>query len=142
MDKIIRRKAKEASIVPAFVTGFEGHGLCYFVEHGSDSIGGQCGDCNCVLWINSRKNSILNEALPINIPPSGEQYREYNKNKTQRFLKSLPCCPECGSKNYDRFVNNVNFPRFKDGVLFSATKETKPIYVDANSVDIWWLESK
>lgn len=134
--------ANEVGIQPAYVKGMEQHGLCYFTWHDSSAVGAQCNCCNNIVWVNSRTNPILNEQKPDSVPDSGEGYQKYYKNKLKRFLKSLPSCPSCGNIEYDRFINNVSYPRFPDGLQFDDKDgNVELLNADDNKIEIYWLET-
>ncbi len=141
--KLQQRAASEVRIEPAYIKGLEKHGLVYFMDgHSSDAVGAQCKHCHTVIWVNARLDPILNKKHPDNIPDSGEAYRRYYKDKLKRFLNSMPVCPVCGNQKYDRFINNVEFPRFADGTEFyEIDEDADEIPVNADNVKIWWLES-
>lgn len=140
MNKFRLRKASEVGVQPAYIKGMEQHGLCYFTWHNSDAVGAQCACCNNIVWVDSRLNEILNEQKPNEIPDSGDGYREYYTNKLDRFLNSLPSCPLCGKTKYDKFINNVSFPRFPDGITFNdELNNIELINEDPDNIEIWWL---
>lgn len=107
--------ASEIGVEPARIRAHELDGIIYFTWPESPVVGAQCGGCNSIVWVNQRLNPILNEVKPYEVPESGQGYREYQAAKIQRFLASMPACPQCGSSNFDRFINNVNYPRFPNG---------------------------
>ena len=142
MDSIVKRLASEVEVQPAYVKNMERHGLCFFTWHSSNSVGAQCSNCNTILWLNSLTNKILNEEHPSDVPNSGDKYKNYYKNKINRFLRSLPDCPECGRNSYDRFITNTSYPRYADGAEFDDIYDNVSLKnVDAKIVSVWWLNS-
>ncbi|MCW8128707.1 hypothetical protein [Microbulbifer halophilus] len=143
MAELRLRTAGNIGIQPSYIKGMENSGLCYFIwDDDCDVVGGQCSHCNTIIWTSPRSNPILSERKPSNVPDSGKGYRKYYEDNLQRFLDSLPNCPECGKTDHDLFINNTSFPRLKDG--------TSPDYSqinielenrDPNSVKVWWLEA-
>jgi hypothetical protein len=142
MVNIRRRLAEDIGIQPAYVEGLEEHGLCYFLWPESSSVGVQCKYCNTILWVDSRENKILSEPKPHDVPEYGDGYRNYHKEKLERFLQSLPSCPDCGKRVYDKFINNVSFPRFSDGLeLDDRNGDIELKNVDPGSVEVWWVDN-
>ncbi len=140
MENYTKKPAAQLSIHPAKIKGLESHGLCYFTYHDSDFVGAQCSKCNTIVWANAKINKVLNENRPLNIKGFGKEYQEYYFEKLSRFLKSLPKCPKCGSQSFDRFINNVNFPRLQDGTDFDDSKDDIELsYSDANNIQVWLL---
>lgn len=137
--KINKISAEELNIEPGYVKGLEKNGLLYFLWDENPCVGAQCSNCNTILWTNSRKNFILNEEKPSNIPDSGPAYRNYYQKKLARFLSSLPSCPECNLGHYDKFINNVEFPRFPNGAEFLSNGMEK-IIPSKNQVLVWYAE--
>jgi len=138
-----RVTAKFVEVEPSFVRGSESRGMLYTTWSDSPVVGAQCGFCNTIAWVNQRQDSILTEAVPAEVPESGEGYRRYADDRTARFLRSLPACPTCGRHGYDRFVNNVRIPRFPDGGEPPAGLRGADVTpVDGNSVDVYLLETK
>lgn len=107
--------ASEIGVEPARIRSHEVDGIIYFTWPDSPAVGAQCGNCHSIVWVDQRLNPILNEARPAEVPESGQGYREYQAGKIRRFLASMPACPHCGGSSFDRFINNVNYPRFSDG---------------------------
>lgn len=144
MSNLILKYADELGIQPAKIKGMEQHGLCYFIWNNDTNVaGGQCSCCNTIVWVNSRENPVLSEIRPSSVPSSGVEYRKYYQNNLNRFLLSLPPCPSCGETKYDRFINNVTFPRLADGTDFDDSREDIELVNSApNSVKVWWLEGK
>ncbi len=141
MSKYQRKLASEVGIQAGYIKDQESCGLNYFTWHSSDTVGAQCSFCNMIVWLDSLENRILSEARPENIPASGNEYRDYYSTKLRKFLKSLPICPSCGKSSFDRFINNVNFPRYLDGTEVDVTKNKESfIRDDSRQHHIWWLE--
>ena len=141
MEVLKLRTANEIEIEPAHVKGYETHGLSFFIWHNSIAVGAQCKFCNTIVWVDQRKNSILNEDKPNFIPDHGPAYRAYYQDNIQRFLSSLPVCPKCHNKDYDQFVNNVTYPRFEDGTLWpEETSGIELVKVDPSTVNVWWYD--
>ena len=134
-------QASEFGVEPAYVKGMERHGLCYFIWHDCVLIGAQCAHCHTVVWVNSRINKILSEKRPDDVSVSGPDYTKYYYDNNRRFLASLPPCPECGSENFDRFINNVEFPRLADGTPFpKGERGLDVVYIDNTQIPIWLYE--
>jgi hypothetical protein len=112
---ILRVPASRIGVEPAFIRGFEDRGMVFFTWTESPVVGGQCANCNTILWVYQRRDVILNENPPPEVPESGAGYRKYREQKIFRFLSALPVCPQCGKHCFDRFVNNVSYPRFAAG---------------------------
>jgi len=141
MSNLSLRYADELGIQPAKVKGMEQHGLCFFTWHDSEVAGGQCSCCNTIVWVSPRENPVLSEVRPSSVPSSGDEYRKYFQEKLNRFLLALPPCPSCGETKYDRFINNVSFPRFADGTDFDDSREDiEMINAAPNSVEVWWCK--
>lgn len=115
IEKVV---AKVLEVVPALIRGYEADGLVFFTEDDAPVVGAQCANCHTILWSNARTNSIFNEERPSGVPEFGDGYREYYFQTISRFLESMPNCPTCGGRRFDRFINNVNFPRFANGKEF------------------------
>lgn len=118
MSNLNSVSAAKIGVEPVYVRGYEQHGLTYLTWQDSPVVGAQCEFCHSVLWVDQRRNSILTEDKPSDVKESGIDYRKYYDEKIHRFLKALPACPSCGSQKFDRFINNVNYPRFADGIEF------------------------
>lgn len=144
MSNFSLRYANELGIQPAKIKGMEQHGLCFFIwSDDANVVGAQCSCCNTIVWLNPRENAVLSEVRPNSVRSSGEQYRRYYQDNLNRFLLSIPPCPSCGETKYDRFINNVLFPRFPDGTGFDdSKKDIELINVAPNTVQVWWLEEK
>jgi hypothetical protein len=78
---------------------------------------------------------------PSGVPESGPGYAAWHQEKLRNFLGSLAPCPVCGGTHYDRFINNVHFPRFSDGAAFIPAQATMIIPVEAQKVKVWVHES-
>ena len=108
--------ASSARVFPYYIKNMEKKGLIYTTNQYSEAKGAQCGHCHTIVWVLGRKDPILNEKKPDHIPDNDPiPYRVYVEEKLERFLRSLPPCPECHTQSYDLFVNNVTTTRFKDG---------------------------
>ncbi len=141
MSNIIKRLASDIGVQPAYVVGNEGRGLSFFTWHDSIAIGAQCSNCNIILWLDPRFDGVLSEQKPAEVPSSGEEYRTYFKDKTNRFLKNLPQCPSCGHKSYNKFINNTSHPRYIDGKEFDDKNgEVSLKNEDPCKVLVWWLD--
>lgn len=133
--------ATSIGVEPALIRGREDEGLIYFTWADSPAVGGQCANCNGILWVDQRRNLILSEAKPADVPESGLGYREYSEEKIRRFLTSMPSCPHCGQHNFDRFVNNVNYPRFLSGEeLGEHVSSADVLKVDTENVEVALFE--
>lgn len=141
MMNLTKKLALDVGIYPAYVKGMEKHGICYFTWPESNVAGGQCKNCHTIIWVDSRKDPILNEAKPSTIPDSGPIYRNYFVEKISRFLNSLPKCPNCSSIAHDKFINNTSYPRFPDGESFDDKEESiELVDLDPEEIKVWWLE--
>jgi len=141
MTNIRRRIAEEIGVQPAYVKGLEDHGVCYFTWPESYAAGGQCECCSSILWVDPRESQILSEPKPDGVPEYGDGYRKYYEEKLERFLQSLPPCPACGNKAYDKFINNVSFPRFSDGAEFDdKSGNVELTNVDPKNFEVWWAD--
>lgn len=131
--------AAKIGVQPALIRGREDQGLIYFTWADSPVVGAQCANCNAILWVDQRKDMILNETKPAAVPESGPGYQEYAKGKIRRFLDAIPSCPHCGQD--DRFVNNVNYPRFHSGEeLGENTPSTDVLKANAENIEVALLE--
>lgn len=133
------RSASDIGVFPAYIDGMEKSGLVYFLWSGSPAVGAQCGLCNAVIWVDAFENPTLSEKKPHHVPSGGDGYNQYYNQKVQRFLESIPPCPACGGKKFDRFVNNVNFPRLEDGTVLTDVAPGLIKNVDPKGVSIWFL---
>lgn len=138
MKNLKKISANAVEVMPALVKGMEKHGYCYFMWETANAVGAQCAKCNAIVWQNPRKNTILTEQKPADVPDYGDKYTAYYLQNIRRFLKSQPNCPECGSNNYDLFINNVNFPRFDDGTVFDEEQDVT--LEEHPEALIWWQE--
>ena len=138
MKNLKKISANAVEIMPALVKGMEKHGYCYFMWETVNAVGAQCANCHTIVWQDPRKNTILTEQKPADVPDYGDKYTAYYQQNIQRFLKSQPNCPECGSNNYDLFINNVNFPRFADGTVFDEEQDVT--LEEHPDIMIWWQE--
>jgi hypothetical protein len=137
---ISRVPAVTIGVEPALIRGYEDQGLIYFTWADTPVVGAQCANCHAIVWADQRSNAILSEATPSGVPTSGPGYRAYAEDKIRRFLGSLPSCPHCGQRHFDRFVNNVNYPRFANGgVLRENIARVDVIPVSAEDVEVWVL---
>ncbi len=140
MSEYIKKKASEVGVIPAYISGMEQHGLCFFTWAESLAVGGQCSFCNTIVWTNSRTNAVLGEPRPERVSPSGQDYQKYYVEKVQRFLDSLPACPSCGHAKFDLLINNVHFPRLEDGTpLPKNMTDISLKEADMESARVWWL---
>ncbi len=72
---------------------------------------------------------------PVEIPDFGEGYQAYYRDQARRFMQRLPACLGCGQCEFDRFVNNVNYPRFESGrEMGQIGTDTEIALVDAFAV--------
>lgn len=138
---ISRVHAAKIGVQPALIRGHEDQGLIYFTWANTPVVGAQCANCNAILWVDQRKDAMLNESKPADVPESGPGYQGYAKGKIRRFLAAMPSCPNCGQHNFDRFVNNVNYPRFPSGEEFGEnTSSTDVLKADAENIEVALLE--
>jgi hypothetical protein len=151
--KITRVKGADIGVLAYKKEGYEEHGLVFLADRDGDACGAQCANCSSILWTNSRRNSILNEEIPEDVPDSGSDYTAYFYENMERFLASLPECPECGKKHYDIFFTNIVyprnliFPRFEDGTPYpfespnlTGKPFTKKTIIDPDTIQVWWYE--
>jgi hypothetical protein len=139
--RLSRVFAQEVGIEPAMIRGREDQGLIYFTWAETPVVGAQCGNCNFILWVNQRNNGILSGKRPAEIPESGPGYRVYAEGKIARFLASMPSCPNCGHHEFNRLINNVNYPRFsKGGELGENVSSADVIKVDGGTIEVTVLE--
>jgi hypothetical protein len=138
MNSLKKISANAVGVIPAYVKGMQKHGFCYFMWETANAVGAQCAKCHAIVWQDPRKNKILNEAKPADVPEYGNKYTVYYQQKIRRFLADQPNCPECGSNEYDRFINNVNFPRYADGTVF--TEDQDVALEEHSEAMIWWQE--
>lgn len=132
--------ASEIGVEPARIRGREPDGIVFFTWPDSPAVGAQCGNCHSIVWVDQRSNPILNEITPLTVPESGQEYREYQAAKIQRFLTSMPACPNCGSSNFDRFINNVNYPRFPNGKEFPVDASSSDLVREDGDVAVYLAE--
>lgn len=60
--------AAKIGIEPALIRGHEDLGLMYFTWADSPVIGAQCAACNTIVWVNPRRDPILSESKPVEVP--------------------------------------------------------------------------
>lgn len=140
MSRVFKIKASNVGVRAVLVKGMENHGLCYFVDaHQSNAVGGQCSHCHTIVWVDARIYPILSENISSLF---GENYRKEYLANLNSFLKNLPSCPVCSLNLYDKFVNNVNYPRYADGTEFNVARDGHENFLDERVVDedIWWCE--
>ena len=89
--------------------------MVYFFWADTPIAGAQCSHCHTILWTNLRTHPILSESVPAQVATHHGEYRRYYEGKIARFLSSMPPCPHCGKRQFDRFINNTQFPRFPSG---------------------------
>ena len=145
MKDLVKVSGKDIGVLAYKIEGYEEHGLVFLADRDGDSCGAQCANCNNILWTSVRNNSILSEKKPDTIPNSGTGYRNYVFRKYERFLDSLPACPECQEKHYDVFLTNILypcnmvFPRFEDGYSYpNDNTYPKCINIDTSGYLVWW----
>lgn len=114
-EEVVFLPAAALGVEPAFVRGYEREGLVYLTWKDSPVVGAQCKGCHGILWVDQRRDPVLNEKKPVEVPDFDKGYQAYCRDQTRRFMQRLPACPGCGRCEYDRFVNNVNHPRFEGG---------------------------
>lgn len=133
-------KASQIGVVPYYLRGHEHHGLQFEAlrESRGEPHGAQCGFCFTILWITGRSDPILNEKIPENVPDYGPGYTKYHREKLNRFLRSLPTCPECNKQAYDLFINNVTLMRFEDGTPHPEDSSAVLILAELKDKPVWW----
>ena len=139
MLKYSLAKASSIGVEPALIRGQEKSGMTYFTWADSPVAGAQCQVCSAVVWVDQRRDPILNEARPAAVPESGPGYTTYYEQKLRRFLAALPACPKCGSMHFDRFINNVNFPRLADGSAFPPGTTSKDVIKQDADAEVFLL---
>lgn len=115
-----------------------------YMSHGSGYLGAQCAHCHNIVWINPTRNDVLQEEPPEGVPDYGEGWKDYKKDRDQRFLQSLPSCPECGTNSYDEMITNVTLGRWSNGCEFSwdnlDKEQLKPL--DPEKTLVWVYEEE
>lgn len=137
--KIYQIKANNVCIAPAYIRGYEQHGLAYFTWTDSPVVGAQCARCHTILWTDARKDPVLSERKPYGVSDWGDEYRRYYDDNLKRFLDNLPPCPHCGSLRYDRFVNNVQWPRFQDGTDIPGNISGTQMIPESPDTSLVWM---
>jgi hypothetical protein len=132
--------ANQANVYPAMINGRSDLGYCYFVWADSGTVGAQCSNCQNIVWVDSRKNKILSELKPDDIPDSGTLYQEYYWGKISRFLSSINDCPDCRESDFDLFVNNTTYSRLKNGEKYNVKYEESLMFCDREKIKVWWFE--
>ncbi|MCA2015847.1 hypothetical protein LDJ79_06970 [Vibrio tritonius] len=130
-------KASDLKVKPVKIQGMEERGLLYLVWEDANIAGGQCSECNTIIWVNSRLDPILAEKKPDEVPDSGDRYRIYFQNKISRFLDNLPSCPVCGKKKHNRFVSNTTYPRFSNGDEFISFSYNTKVIELGDDISVW-----
>lgn len=132
--------ASDVGVQPAILRGKEYRGLVFFTSEHSFVVGAQCRSCNNIVWTNPASNIVLSEKKPDNVPTHGDGYKKYYHDNIKRFLLSVPPCPICGNTVYDRFVNNVHFPRFSGGeTMDDCTDGSEIVNLDPKLYDVWFF---
>ena len=141
MSHLIKLSAKKTELSPAYLKDAPERGMFFCGEIHSEYVGGQCAQCNTIIWAAARANTILNETRPSGVPDFGPDWTKYFYSRQERFLKSLPPCPECGNQHFDRFVWDRAWARFTDGSEFDAnTMVERLVELDPSTVEVWVLE--
>lgn len=141
MRHLVKRLAKKVEVSPAYLKGGEERGLFFCGELHSEYIGGQCAHCNTIIWVANRSDPILSAPPPADMQDAGPEWTQYFYARHNRFLKSLPSCPECGRRHYDRFIWGGTWARFADGSEFDVnTMVERLVELDPSTVDVWVLE--
>ncbi|MCG8535283.1 MAG: hypothetical protein MI808_09320 [Pseudomonadales bacterium] len=139
MSKIICVSASDVGIEPAIIKGLETHGVCYFLWPESLAVGAQCAHCHAIVWVNGRKNKVLNDSVGKTSSITDASYKRFRQQTIQSFLTSIPNCPECGLSNFDRFITNTSFPRLADGFDFDP-EENSEIEKADSKLKVYWLD--
>lgn len=134
--------ASELQLMPALIQGHEQRGLMFFMEDDCPVVGAQCADCHCVVWVDARSDPILNERRPLGVPDHGPLYSRYYAENLRRFLAAMPSCPDCGAAHFDRFVNNLRWPRFRDGTLLPESGPCVVLAQAPASVWVWQVDPR
>jgi hypothetical protein len=142
-EEVVFLPAAALGVEPAFVRGYENEGLLYLTCKDSRVVGAQCIGCHRILWVDQRQEPVFNEKKPAEVQDFGDGYRAYYRDQTSRFMKSLPACPSCGRCEYDKLINNVNYPRFESGIEMVSTESGAEIVpVDASAVLIAYKSAR
>lgn len=142
MSDYTKIKANKIGVLPATIKGQEDHGVIYLTWSDSLGIGAQCSICNTIVWTNGRTHPILAAEKPQNIPASGDDYKAFHASKISSFLASLPKCPTCQNKSFDKFINNTCIPRFSDGEELDPSLEIELNYLNADNIEVFWLQTE
>ncbi len=137
MGALSQRTAAEIGVEPALVKGEEHHGPIFLLWSDCPFVGAQCARCSTIVWTNSRSDPVLTEPTPDGVPSFGPGYTAYHLSSIERFLGSIPPCPGCGNTSYDRFINNVQYPRAPDGFEFEGLTRAQVIICDPKEVRVW-----
>lgn len=141
MRSLTKRHAKKINIAARYINNEQSRGLLYRAKLHSEYVGGQCAQCNTIIWVADRADPILSETRPSGVPDSGPEWTKCFYSRQERFLKSLPPCPECGNQHFDRFVWDRAWARFTDGSEFNAdTMVERLVELDPSTVEVWVLE--
>lgn len=140
MSDYTKIRASEIGVLPATIKDQEDHGVIYLTWPDSLGVGAQCNICNTIIWTNGRTHPILAAKKPKDIPSSGDIYKAFHTEKIGNFLTSLPKCPVCKNKSFDKFINNTNIPRFSDGKELDPSLGDDLTYLDADNIEVFWLQ--
>ena len=142
MTKYFRRRAFEVGLRVGYHRGFEKHGRTFLTTYDCDAVGGQCSKCYAIVWTSSRRNALLRQPKPDDVPSSGPGYTKFVMENRSMFLRSLSPCPQCNAVgSFDLFVTNITPTRYEDG-----TEEVSAIdkeYYDTpnlNEAWVWWAD--
>lgn len=143
MRELIKYPAKKISVAVRYLFDDPSRKKLFRGKLHTEYVGGQCAHCNTIIWVIDRSDPILGTPPPSNMPDVGPEWTQYFYARHDRFLKSLPPCPECGRQHYDRFVWDGAWARFSDGSEFDVdTMVEKLVELDPATVDVWVLENR
>jgi len=102
--------------------------------HSSEAVAAQCANCHTILWITGRSDPILFKEV---------NNQESYDDQHERFLRSLPLCPNCHQQIYDLFIHNTTLTRFEDGSPYPKYPEEyygvdEEMSAPVKDKAVWW----